>query len=222
MALLMMLTVAYFAHKNGWGGDIRFVWSRFGKALIETGRDRLAAAATGACNGGRRRAAQLTVAVALVLLFAADRIFRFQAVLPIMTPVLLIGGMTTGVFTPTEGAIAACVWAMVLGLAWYRTLNLATRQGLPGHRGDHLDGDVHRRRGVVDLRLDAHRHRRHAPSPSGCWRSPSALAVPAAGQPADAVRRLLPEPTTRRSRSSCPSCCRSRGSSASIRCTSAS
>jgi len=25
MAVLMMLTVAYFAHKNGWGGDIKFV-----------------------------------------------------------------------------------------------------------------------------------------------------------------------------------------------------
>ena len=57
------------------------------------------------------------------MLFTADRIFKFQAVLPIMTPVLLIGGMTTGVFTPTEGAIAACLWAMVLGFAWYRTLN---------------------------------------------------------------------------------------------------
>ena len=62
-------------------------------------------------------------AFAVVLLFAADRVFRFQAVLPIMTPVLLIGGMTTGVFTPTEGAIAACVWAIVLGFFWYRTLN---------------------------------------------------------------------------------------------------
>ena len=39
-----------------------------------------------------------------------------------MTPVLLIGGMTTGVFTPTEGAVAACVWALFLGLFWYRTL----------------------------------------------------------------------------------------------------
>ncbi|MCM2252788.1 MAG: TRAP transporter large permease, partial [Ramlibacter sp.] len=58
-----------------------------------------------------------------VVLFAADRFFRWQAVLPIMTPVLLIGGMTTGVFTPTEGAIAACLWAMVLGFAWYRTLS---------------------------------------------------------------------------------------------------
>jgi tripartite ATP-independent transporter DctM subunit len=59
----------------------------------------------------------------LIGLFAADKFFDFQAVLPVMTPVLLIGGMTTGIFTPTEGAIAACVWAMVLGLAWYKTLS---------------------------------------------------------------------------------------------------
>jgi tripartite ATP-independent transporter DctM subunit len=67
--------------------------------------------------------AQLTVLLCGIVLFAADRIFKFQAVLPIMTPVLLIGGMTTGVFTPTEGAIAACLWAMLLGFAWYRTLS---------------------------------------------------------------------------------------------------
>jgi tripartite ATP-independent transporter DctM subunit len=59
----------------------------------------------------------------IVALFVADRVFGFQAVLPIMTPVLLIGGMSTGIFTPTEGAIAACVWALVLGFAWYRTLS---------------------------------------------------------------------------------------------------
>jgi tripartite ATP-independent transporter DctM subunit len=67
--------------------------------------------------------AQLTVFGGLIVLFALDKAFDFQAVLPIMTPVLLIGGMTTGIFTPTEGAIAACIWAMVLGFAWYRTLN---------------------------------------------------------------------------------------------------
>ena len=32
--------------------------------------------------------------------------------------------MTTGIFTPTEGAIAACVWSLILGLLWYRTLTL--------------------------------------------------------------------------------------------------
>ncbi len=62
--------------------------------------------------------------IALVLLFAADRFFKFAAVLPIMTPVLLIGGMTAGIFTATEGAIAACVWALFLGVVWYRTMSL--------------------------------------------------------------------------------------------------
>jgi tripartite ATP-independent transporter DctM subunit len=47
-----------------------------------------------------------------------------KAFLPLMTPVLLIGGMTTGVFTPTEAAIAATVYAMVLGMFVYRTLSL--------------------------------------------------------------------------------------------------
>ena len=35
MALLMMATVAFFAHKNKWGGDIAFEWKRVGKALLE-------------------------------------------------------------------------------------------------------------------------------------------------------------------------------------------
>jgi len=123
MALLMMLTVAYFAHKNGWGGDIEFTLGRFGKAILELA---IVAAWPLALWGLVQHGglpAQPVVFGGLVVLFAADRFFGFQAVLPIMTPVLLIGGMTTGLFTPTEGAIAACVWAMVLGLFWYRTLS---------------------------------------------------------------------------------------------------
>ncbi len=122
MALLMMLTVAYFAHKNGWGGDIKFSFKRFGSAIIETLVVILwPAAIYYAVQWGAN--AQVTVGVALIVLFFADWKLKFQAVLPIMTPVLLIGGMTTGLFTPTEGAIAACVWAMVLGLFWYKTLS---------------------------------------------------------------------------------------------------
>jgi TRAP-type C4-dicarboxylate transport system permease large subunit len=126
MALLMMLTVTFFAHRHGWGGDIAFSWPRIGKATAET----LVVLGWPALlwllvvKGGMP--AQLTVLGGIAVLFAADRIFRFQAVLPIMTPVLLIGGMTTGVFTPTEGAIAACLWAAVLGLVWYRTLTMKT------------------------------------------------------------------------------------------------
>ena len=56
MAVLMMLTVAYFAHKNGWGGDIKFVWSRFGGALIETAVViAWPLALSTPCNGARRR-----------------------------------------------------------------------------------------------------------------------------------------------------------------------
>jgi len=122
MAVLMMITVAWFAHKNKWGGDIKFSGTRFGKALIEMAV--VAGWPTAVyylVQAGAQP--QFTVAVALVILFAADRYFKWQAVLPIMTPVLLIGGMTTGLFTPTEGAIAASIWAMALGLFWYRTMS---------------------------------------------------------------------------------------------------
>ncbi|AEG91984.1 TRAP transporter large permease [Ramlibacter tataouinensis] len=123
MAVAMMFTVAYFAHKNGWGGDIRFEWPRVAKALMETAVVIGWPVAVWLLVNKAGLPAQITVTAALGVLFVADRVFRFQAVLPIMTPVLLIGGMTTGIFTPTEGAIAACLWAMVLGFAWYRTLN---------------------------------------------------------------------------------------------------
>src|SRR5471030_3475254 len=35
MALLMMFTVAYYAHKNKWGADVPFQWPRVLKALTE-------------------------------------------------------------------------------------------------------------------------------------------------------------------------------------------
>src|SRR3954465_6374369 len=52
----------------------------------------------------------------------SDQAFRwntlgrtFVAALPaLLTPAIIIGGMTFGWFTPTEAAIAACAWAMIL------------------------------------------------------------------------------------------------------------
>jgi TRAP-type C4-dicarboxylate transport system permease large subunit len=122
LAVLMMFTVAYYAHKNNWGADVKFEWPRVIKALLETLVVIAWPLVLWLLITKAGLPAQATVAAGLVALFAADKYFGFQAVLPIMTPVLLIGGMTTGIFTPTEGAIAACIWAMVLGLAWYRTL----------------------------------------------------------------------------------------------------
>ncbi len=47
-----------------------------------------------------------------------------HAILPLMTPIIIVGGIMGGIFTPTEAAIAAVVYSMFLGLVIYRTLNL--------------------------------------------------------------------------------------------------
>ncbi|MDL1859501.1 TRAP transporter large permease [Betaproteobacteria bacterium PRO7] len=122
MALLIMATVAYYAHRRGFGRDVKFQWAKLGKALLELA---IVAAFPVAIWAATEAGALPTAAVvvALALLLVADWKFRFNAVLPILTPVLLIGGMTSGVFTATEGAIAACVWALFLGLVWYRTMS---------------------------------------------------------------------------------------------------
>jgi tripartite ATP-independent transporter DctM subunit len=62
----------------------------------------------------------------------SDQAFRwnvlgrtFIAALPaLMTPMIIVGGMTFGWFTPTEAAIAACAWALILGIFLYRSLSL--------------------------------------------------------------------------------------------------
>ena len=43
-----------------------------------------------------------------------------------MTPVILFGGMMGGIFTPTEAAAVATVYALVLGLFVYRDFDLRT------------------------------------------------------------------------------------------------
>ena len=45
-----------------------------------------------------------------------------QAFLPLLTPALIVGGITTGAFTPTEAAVAAVAWTLVLGVLVYRSL----------------------------------------------------------------------------------------------------
>src|SRR4051812_8015932 len=111
MAILMMMTVAYYAHKFKWGGDVAFDWPRLGKALLEL-------VLVFGFPLGIWALIKLglpfnaAVGLGLAALLLADWRWKFEAVMPIMTPVLLIGGMTTGIFTPTEGAIAAVVWAL--------------------------------------------------------------------------------------------------------------
>lgn len=46
-----------------------------------------------------------------------------KAFLSLMTPVIIVGGITTGAFTPTEAAVAAVFYALFLGLVVYRSLD---------------------------------------------------------------------------------------------------
>jgi tripartite ATP-independent transporter DctM subunit len=47
------------------------------------------------------------------------------AVLPLLTPVIIVGGILSGQFTPTEASVVACLYALLLGLVVYRTVRLA-------------------------------------------------------------------------------------------------
>lgn len=47
-----------------------------------------------------------------------------RAFLSLLTPVIIVGGILSGIFTPTEAAIGACAWALFLGLFVYRSLSL--------------------------------------------------------------------------------------------------
>ncbi|MGO4816709.1 TRAP transporter large permease subunit, partial [Cupriavidus sp. 2MCAB6] len=67
----------------------------------------------------------VAIGLALVALLALDYYFDFSAVMALMTPVILIGGMTLGWFTPTEAAAAAVIWSLFLGLVRYRSMTLA-------------------------------------------------------------------------------------------------
>lgn len=49
------------------------------------------------------------------------RAFR-KALLPLLTPVILVGGIISGIFTPTEAAAVAAVYAFVLCFFVYRTV----------------------------------------------------------------------------------------------------
>jgi tripartite ATP-independent transporter DctM subunit len=83
----------------------------------------------------------LLMAVALMIMIAiiakkrsypVDSAFSFgnlvrrtkEAFLSLMTPVIVAGGIITGMLTPTEAAIAAAAYALILGLVVYRSLNL--------------------------------------------------------------------------------------------------
>lgn len=46
-----------------------------------------------------------------------------SALLPLLTPVIIVGGIVFGIFTPTEAAIAAVAFTMLVGIVVFRTLS---------------------------------------------------------------------------------------------------
>ncbi len=56
-----------------------------------------------------------------------------RAVLPLLTPIILIGGIVGGVFTPTEGAAVAAFYALILGLFITREIKLVDLPRLFGN-----------------------------------------------------------------------------------------
>jgi TRAP-type C4-dicarboxylate transport system permease large subunit len=125
MTLLMMIAVAFFAYKHGWGSDTPFSLAKLGEASLE-----IVVVALFPLVIYLLMLAGLSinvaVLIALVALVALDWYFDFSAVMALMTPVILIGGMTMGWFTPTEAAMAAVIWSLFLGLVRYRTMTIRT------------------------------------------------------------------------------------------------
>lgn len=47
-----------------------------------------------------------------------------QSLPALMTPIILIGGIVSGLFTPTESAAFACIYALVVGIFFYKTIKI--------------------------------------------------------------------------------------------------
>jgi TRAP-type C4-dicarboxylate transport system permease large subunit len=125
MTVMMMVTVAWFAYRRGWGSDSPFSWVTLGEAGLEI---LIVAAFPLAVYGllSMGLSQNAAIGIALAVLIALDWYFDFSAVMALMTPVILIGGMTLGWFTPTEAAVAAVIWSLFLGLVRYRSMTLKT------------------------------------------------------------------------------------------------
>ncbi|WP_300034502.1 TRAP transporter large permease [uncultured Roseobacter sp.] len=58
-----------------------------------------------------------------------------KAFFPLLTPVIILGGILAGVFTPTEAAAVAVAYALFIGLFVMRTLKLSDLPGVLGRSG---------------------------------------------------------------------------------------
>jgi tripartite ATP-independent transporter DctM subunit len=124
MALFMMVMVAYYAHKYKYGSDSVFAWSRFGKGMFELAVTAVFAVVLYHVWQSETLGGFAKFGAPLIAALIIDKVFKLDAFMALLTPVILIGGMLAGMFTPTEAAVAGVAWALFLGFVWYRTLNL--------------------------------------------------------------------------------------------------
>jgi tripartite ATP-independent transporter DctM subunit len=123
MALFMMALVSYYAHIRKYGADVAFSWPRMGRAFVELGAIVAVSLALYFLWSNDTLGGFVRFGIPLVAVMIADKVFKFDAFMALLTPIILIGGMASGLFTPTEEAVAAAAWALFLGFIWYRTLN---------------------------------------------------------------------------------------------------
>jgi TRAP-type C4-dicarboxylate transport system permease large subunit len=124
MAVFMMALVSYYAHVRRYGADVAFSWRRMGAAFLELAVGGAVAVGLYQLWAAEDLSGWLRFGVPALVVLGLDRLLRFEAFMALLTPVILIGGMATGLFTPTEAAVAAVAWALFLGLLWYRTLSV--------------------------------------------------------------------------------------------------
>jgi tripartite ATP-independent transporter DctM subunit len=123
--VLMMGTVALIAYKRGWGSDTGFEWKRIAEASMEVGIV-LGFPLIVYALIWAGLSLNVALAISFAVLIALDWYFDWSAVMALMTPIILIGGMTMGWFTPTEAAVAAVMWSLFLGLVRYRSMTFRT------------------------------------------------------------------------------------------------
>jgi TRAP-type C4-dicarboxylate transport system permease large subunit len=124
LALTMMLMVAYYAYVRKYGADYPFNLRHTLSGVMELVVVGITAVVLLELWSNEELGGLMKFGVPLAAILIIDKIFKFDALMALLTPVILIGGMASGLFTPTEAAVAAVFWALFLGFVWYRTLNL--------------------------------------------------------------------------------------------------
>lgn len=93
-----------------------------------------------------------------------------DAFLPLLTPVILLGGIVSGIFTPTEAAAVAAMYAFFLSFVIYRTVGLRDIPSIPRPIPTSLP------------RRNSRRWSRSAPTAGSRWRSTTAASWAGSGR----------------------------------------